>query len=101
MPNFSNEFVSYRPLVDTPALFRTFAELEPTEEGFRSFANQFGQLGTRQWAVGIGMGDSLSRFLAEHQALKQVVGMLDALRQPTRLRKYAEAFLTRDRGLYV
>src|SRR4051812_19451047 len=63
---------SYRPLIDTPALFRTFADAEPTEEGFSAFVSQNGRLGTRQSAaIGNEMvtGDSLARFQAEHAAL--------------------------------
>jgi len=75
---------SYGPLVDTPALFRTFADTEPTEEGFLTFVNQYGMLGTGQPALMPGnqflMGDSLSRMESEHKALTQVVHMLDALK---------------------
>ena len=84
---------SYRPLVETPALFKTFVDLEPTEDAFRGFSNRFGQLGTQELAL-IGSqvitGISLSRFVSEHSALKQVVGMLDVLNRRPELRVYAK-----------
>jgi hypothetical protein len=38
-----------RPLVDTPVLYRTFADVEPTEAGIQRFANHYGLLGL--WGV--------------------------------------------------
>jgi hypothetical protein len=35
----------YAPLRETPALFRTFADIVATEEGILNFANRFGMLG--------------------------------------------------------
>jgi hypothetical protein len=92
--NFSaDQLASYRPLVDCPALFRTFADLEPAEDGFRSFANLFGGLGTQMPACtaegALFSGESLTRLLAEHEALKQVVVILDALKRGSGLRTCA------------
>jgi hypothetical protein len=48
--NFGREvrYTPYRPLQKHPALFRTFAALEPTEDSFRSFADGYGNLGFAQ-----------------------------------------------------
>jgi hypothetical protein len=86
--------VPYRPLSDSPALFKTFADLEPSEDGFRRFANRYGRLTAvpPQFALVNGQlvtGDCLSRFLAEHRALKQVVEILDALHTGSGLRRSA------------
>lgn len=35
----------YNPLVEEPALFRTFADLEPSQEKILAFASQYGRLG--------------------------------------------------------
>jgi hypothetical protein len=78
------ERISYHPMVDEPALFRAFADAEPTEDGFLKFVNRYGQLGTRELAsVGnnVFTAESLTRFLSEHEAVTQVVGMIDALRR--------------------
>jgi hypothetical protein len=37
----------YHPLQDTTGLFRTFARTDPTREGIRAFANQYGLLGKK------------------------------------------------------
>jgi hypothetical protein len=100
------EWVNYRPLPDFPALFRTFADLEPGEDGFRAFANQFGWLGTRTNAVLANRqllfnAESLSRWILEHESIKRVVGMIDALKSRSGLRAYAERVPHKiiDRGL--
>jgi hypothetical protein len=94
--------VSYRPLSDTPALFRTFADLEPTEDAFVSFVNRFGMLGTREVAC-IGnqliSGESLTRFLSEHNEVGQVVRMIDALNRGRGLQICAEAICGEPRRL--
>lgn len=41
----SGEVTRYAPMRLYPALFRTFAEVEPTREGIQTFANRFGPLG--------------------------------------------------------
>ena len=42
----SGRLRTYQPLQEHPALFRTFAETEPTQEGIKRFADQFGMLGS-------------------------------------------------------
>jgi hypothetical protein len=78
-----NDFEHYDPLKETPALFRTFADLEPTEPAFKDFARHYGQLGVRAFftqARQLAQGESLARWRAEHVALRSVVQVIDALR---------------------
>jgi hypothetical protein len=44
-PGYTLVWHRYRPLVDTPVLYRTFADAEPTEDGIQRFANRYGLLG--------------------------------------------------------
>jgi hypothetical protein len=47
-PAHKREARAYRPLEDQAALFRTFAETPPTEEGILQFADRYGWLGLRK-----------------------------------------------------
>src|SRR5437773_12302083 len=49
------------PLVAQPALYHTFADLDPTEEQFAAFASEHGALG-------------ISRFLNKSGGLPEIVG---------------------------
>src|SRR5216683_297814 len=44
-PGFTLAWKRYQPLEDTPALYRTFAEVDRTEAGIQAFANAYGALG--------------------------------------------------------
>jgi hypothetical protein len=44
-PKYTLTWHRYGPLEDTPVLYRTFADVEATEAGIQSFANQYGLLG--------------------------------------------------------
>lgn len=91
----------YSPLVEEPALFRNFAEVTPTEVGFQRFANDYGillphqifVLPDRQMASGV----SLSRYREEHDAMKRVVCVIDALRNKRKLLPVAKRVLEEAR----
>lgn len=93
------------PLTESPALFRAFAELEPTQEAVLAFANAHGWLGVPKPTAegpaaavaasfrargvpfrseGIGdaaLGEPLARWTNEIRHLAEAVEMLDAARQ--------------------
>ena len=63
--------IEYQPLVAFPGLFRVFADIEPTREGIKAFADRFGPLGRtvepiplddqrNAKGVPLGMGESLA-----------------------------------------
>jgi hypothetical protein len=43
------QFRRYRPLKEFGALFRDFADLELTDDAFRTFADRYGNLGADEW----------------------------------------------------
>jgi endogenous inhibitor of DNA gyrase (YacG/DUF329 family) len=71
------------PLVDVPGLFRTFAILEPTDESFLRFADQFGLLGLDHVPVEGGhknaVGERLVDWRGAHRQLTAAVRLWDAL----------------------
>ena len=90
----SPESLVYRssPLVDQPTLFRTFADLEPTEEAFLAFANDFGWLGVSTFLGRNpadnqtdtpfhprGQGEPLWRWRQEHRLMRGVAVVLTAV----------------------
>lgn len=86
--------IRYSPLTDTPALFRTFADLPHNAVEFLRFADRYGQLGTYEnYTLGnqLCSGESLTRHLSEHDAMRQVVGMLAALNGRRSLEAYARS----------
>lgn len=84
--------VGYSPLHPSmAALFRTFADLEPTEEAIQAFANEYGLLGdpVTTWIVlpmegaasqTIGWGESLRGWTREIHAMRRAVKVWDAAR---------------------
>jgi len=75
------------PYVVPPTLAHDFSDLQRTEAAFRDFSNRFGLLLPHEfWNPGNGQvlnGVSLSRFVSEHDALQQVVALLEAVRGRT------------------
>jgi hypothetical protein len=80
------------PLIDHPTLFRTFANLEPTEEAFARFANQYGWLGVSVFLISHqdeaqkvvqfnhrGQGEPLWRWKREHHQMRTVMPFLTAI----------------------
>ena len=73
----------YRPFVETPALFREFADLPAplTEAAVVAFADRYGALGVdadlapRRWED----GERLETWSAEREAMREAVSLLDAL----------------------
>jgi hypothetical protein len=83
----------YDPRQDYPGLFRTFAEVEPTESGFLSFANSYGLLGElqmidrrvtspgdRKGIAEFGPGESLTLWAKESGDMAFAVRLWDLLR---------------------
>lgn len=80
----------YAPLKDEPALFKTFADTEPTEEGILAFANRYGLLGPGADDLGefvellgpegafLGYGERFSIWAAEIEALKEMERLREA-----------------------
>lgn len=81
----------YRPLTADPALFRVFAETEPTREGIQAFANRYGLLGGNTMeAIRLprhpgddtaGYGVPLWAWLEEIRAMRQMVELWDLAAQ--------------------
>jgi hypothetical protein len=79
----------YRPLENNPTLYREFASLEPTEEAFAGFANQYGELGVGVFtdastaaAVEVASGivhDPLCRWRSAHSSIRAVAEVLTAI----------------------
>jgi hypothetical protein len=86
----------YWPLEDTPGLFRTFADLEPTETAILEFANRYGALGVTQgieipagktsssseeetFDFDFGNGERLTTWIDEILGLRHVLRVWDAL----------------------
>ena len=74
---------SYSPLQEYPALFRSFIETAPTEDGILAFANQYGPLGgnisTRIFLPNhhVTQGELLGAWQIARDALKQAVTLWD------------------------
>jgi hypothetical protein len=98
--NSSQAWRRYWPLEDTPGLFRSFADLEPTEAPILDFASRYGALGITQgieipaskpgpksassdedetFDCDFGNGERLAIWVDEIQGLKQVLRVWDAL----------------------
>jgi len=79
----------YRPLEKNPTLYREFANLEPTEEAYASFANQYGDLGigvfidaspTPDFEATFGAAsDPFCRWRSAHAQIRAVVDVLNAI----------------------
>ena len=61
--------IRYRPLVEHPALFREFASLERTDEGFKAFADRYGPIRHEVR----GLGKPLLDWYQEHQWMLDLV----------------------------
>lgn len=74
----------YRPLADYPALFREFADLDPTPDSILRFANRFGGLGVLEpielpGSSKLGAGERLPLWQDEIRVMHRDVGIWDAL----------------------
>jgi hypothetical protein len=80
----------YNPLAKHPTLFREFANLEPTEEAYASFASEYGDLGigvfvdastTRQLetAISDSVHDPFCRWRSAHAHIRAVADVLSAI----------------------
>jgi hypothetical protein len=72
----------YNPLAAHPTLFKTFAEMPPTEEAYEQFASSYGALGVGRFVQRSGpmtIAEPLSRWRVEHFHLRGVVSVLEAL----------------------
>jgi len=80
---------TYAPLLEESGLFRTFADVAPTRESIKAFADEFGNLGVaslffaekgpeEMMALGV-TGESLSRWTDEIGQMRQAVDVLDLL----------------------
>lgn len=92
----------YAPMTDTPALFRTFADVQPTESGFLEFADAYGWLSFPVPVIESGRltyGIPFAKWRDEHEAMRKVVAGLDALSLRGRARLLAlGAVLQQDLG---
>jgi hypothetical protein len=76
----------YDPMLDQPALFRTFAAVEPTEVSILHFVAEFGTLGTGELAVShagaeLLPGEALTTWVAEITDMRRAVQLWDWLRE--------------------
>jgi hypothetical protein len=72
----------YNPLVSNPTLFKEFASLVPTEDGFMAFANEHGPLGVGALIAKEGPLETyepLYRWRAAHLKMREVVDVLNAI----------------------
>lgn len=75
----------YLPLQDEPGLFKTFAELEPDEEGVLAFANKYGLLGiAAPLPVSISgvvelSAETMSSWLDQVEAMRRLLRLLDCI----------------------
>jgi hypothetical protein len=94
-----------RPLADSPALFRSFAELLPTRDDIVAFANEHGGLGVGSHflsssgapelqAYGV-VGEPLTKWLSEIGLMKEAVTLLDLV-QGRNVAGLAQLFRWRD-----
>lgn len=81
-PDPTPTFRRYNPFTGHPALFRAFADLEPTEEAYAAFASRYGRLGIRTVVRRNGalvFGEPLAIWRAEHAELRAVSHVLAAI----------------------
>jgi hypothetical protein len=83
--------ITYRPLEEYTGLFRTFAEVQPSEDGVIHFANKYGALGgiyrqaialkeeDGKWA-GLGSGETLTAWKHEIAEIRRMLTYWDAAR---------------------
>lgn len=76
----------YDPVKAEPALFRNFAELEPTEEAIRQFANKYGLLGIsihilveHEGKLTMSVGEELKVWAREIRDMRHAVEVLEAI----------------------
>jgi hypothetical protein len=100
------------PLAANPTLFRVFAQLEPTEEAFLAFANEFGWLGVALLLQGEvtaegqrvvtfnsrAEGEPLWRWRSEHQNMAAVNLVLTAI-QDENVQELRNLFVIEDDGV--
>jgi hypothetical protein len=79
------QYRDYKPLIETPGLFRVFSETEPTPEGFLGFVNRFGPLG---YGRSLGMvdlrqapADKLKYYVRESDRMREAVAAWDRFQQ--------------------
>jgi hypothetical protein len=85
------------PLQDEPLLFRAFARLEPNEDGFLAFANQYGWLGVTVFLEEQGEGQRVVNFNTQGQGepwwrwlfARQQMRDVDQLLEPIQLKDTA------------
>ena len=95
--NSSEAWRRYWPLEDAPGLFRSFADLDPSEKGILDFASRYGALGVSQgieiptqksgepggdeeaFDFDFGNGERFSQWVDEVMGLRQVLRVWDAL----------------------
>ncbi len=72
----------YAPLQSEPALFKTFANLEPTEDGILEFANKYGDLGAATETIilgnSLGRGERIDLWTREVEAMREAVNLREA-----------------------
>ena len=73
------------PFQDTPALFRTFSEIEPTEVAVQAFASHYGALGDNQQILTPdgkeALGERLLPWVTEITLMRHTLRIWDALRE--------------------
>jgi hypothetical protein len=83
-PGFTLAWKRYRPLEGTPVLFRTFAEVLPTEEGIQGFASQYGTLGVHESIVmpneQHALGERFETWCQEIGAMRHAIRVWEALK---------------------
>ncbi|MBD3336437.1 MAG: hypothetical protein GF355_13060 [Candidatus Eisenbacteria bacterium] len=95
-PGPTSQWRAYNPLQDRPALFRNFAELDPSEETVQAFADEHGALGLdRDIGIPRGEGRAHSRGELLSTWTKEVTFMNHALRVWDALRSGASDDLRR------
>jgi hypothetical protein len=84
--------MEYQPLVAFPGLFRVFADVEPSREGVRAFADRFGPLGPdvatqiplsdqrNAKGVPLGTGEALSKWNDEILTMRLAIDIWEAAR---------------------
>lgn len=82
-PGFTLTWKRYSPLEDTPALFRTFADVLPTEEEIQGFASQYGSLGVHESIVmpnkQSALGERFETWCQEIVAMQHAIRVWEAL----------------------
>ena len=94
----------YEPLQTEPALFRRFADIDPSEAAFQAFANRYGALGVGEALAGQGSivkGEAYRRWIWEQTALARVVAIVAAA-QDRDVRALAQWItVSRDRATFA